>query len=129
MIRHVLTGGDYLYYYKQEKGKNYKIHFRKKDNGDAEGQMILDENVIAEKLNYCSIEILPSPDNKILAYMVDSVGDFSYTVYFKNLETGEMLKDSLKHAGVQEWSNDNKSILRCLRQRKLAFVHARLTIK
>ncbi len=119
--------GDYLYFYNQEKGKNYKIHFRKKTEGSAEEELILDENVIAEKLNYCSIEILPSPDNKVLAYMVDSVGDFSFTVYFKNLETGEMLKDSLKHAGVQEWSNDSKKVFYVVYEKgnrgKLAFVH------
>ena len=119
--------GDYLYFYNQEKGKNYKIHFRKKTEGSAEEELILDENVIAEKLNYCSIEILPSPDNKVLAYMVDSVGDFSFTVYFKNLETGEMLKDSLKHAGVQEWSNDSKKVFYVVYKKgnmgKQAFVH------
>ena len=102
--------GDYLYYYKQEKGKNYVIHFRKKAEGESEEVMILDENEIARGLSYCSVEILPSPDNKILAYMVDSVGDFSYTASFKNLETGELLKDVLKNAMVQEWSNDNKKV-------------------
>ncbi len=119
--------GGYLYYYKQEKGKNYVIHFRKKAEEDSEEEMILDENVIAEKLNYCSIEILPSPDNKILAYMVDSAGDFSFTVYFKNLETGELLNDVLKNAGVQEWSNDSKNVYYVIYKEgnrgKQAFVH------
>ncbi len=119
--------GDYLYYYKQEKDRNYELHFRKKANGESEEEMILDVNKIAENLGYCKVEILPSPDNKILAYMVDSVGDFSFTVYFKNLETGELLNDVLKNAGVHEWSNDSKSVYYVIYKEgnrgKQAFVH------
>ncbi len=119
--------GDYFYYYKQEKGKNYKIHFRKKAEGNAPEEMILDENEIAGDSSYCMIFILPSPDNKILAYMFDSIGDFSFTVSFKNLETGELLTDCLKCAHVQEWSNDSQKVFYVRNEKgnrsKQAFVH------
>lgn len=102
--------GDYLYYYKQEKGKNYEIHFRKKAEGEFKEEKILDVNEIAEKFSYCRVGIHPSTDNKILAYLVDSVGDFSCTAYFKNMETGELLNDVLKKTAYCEWSNDNKKV-------------------
>lgn len=119
--------GDYLYYYKQKKGKNYKVHFRRKAEGDTKKELILDENEIAGDSAYCMIFILPSPDSKILAYMVDTVGDFSFTVSFKNLETGELLTDCLKCAHVQEWSNDSQKVFYVRNEKgnrsKQAYVH------
>lgn len=101
--------GDYMYYAKREIDKNYLIHFRKKI-GATDEEMILDENKIAEGLLYCGIEIYPSPDNKILAYLVDTKGDYSCTGYFKNMKTGELLQDTLKNAGNLIWTNDSKAV-------------------
>jgi oligopeptidase B len=119
--------GDYLYYYKEEKGKSYKIHFRKKADGSSGEEMILDENEIAKDLEYCGIEIAPSPDNKILAYMVDAKGDFSHTAYFKNLETGVLLKDVLNNVWFGEWSNDSKCVYYIIYEQgnkgKQVFIH------
>jgi oligopeptidase B len=119
---------DYLYYFKEKKGKNYKIHFRKKPEGNAQEKLILDENKIAEGLSYCRVELLPSPNNKILAYTIDSVGDFSFTTFFKNLDTGEILKDVLKKALVHEWANDNKHVYYVIYEKgnrgKQLFIHS-----
>jgi oligopeptidase B len=101
--------GDYMYYAKREIDKNYLIHYRKKIGGINE-EMILDENEIAEGLSYCGFEIYPSPDNKILAYLVDTKGDYSCTAYFKNMETGELLQDTLTKVGNLIWTNDSKSV-------------------
>ena len=46
--------GEYLYFYKETKGKNYRTYFRKKDVPRAEEEMILDVNEIAKELKYCS---------------------------------------------------------------------------
>lgn len=101
--------GDYLYYEKKQEGKNYSVYFRKKNGCDDE-KMILDVNKIAEGLPFCYVEIYPSDDNKILAYLVDSKGNHSCDCYFLNMQTGDLLKDSLNSAGNIVWTNDNSSV-------------------
>jgi oligopeptidase B len=100
--------GDWLYYNRKEKGNNYLKYYRKKDK--LTGELILDVNKIAEGLKYCSVKLLPSPDNKILAYIVDNTGDFCATIYFKNLDTGAPLNDHLEKAWVCAWSNDSNLV-------------------
>lgn len=102
--------GNYFYFMKEEKGKNYPVHYRKKNPEDSEEQLILDVNEIAGELSYCSVIYVPSPDGKTLAVGVDSKGDHSRTIYFKNLDTGETLSETLSHVGVWEWANDNKTL-------------------
>ena len=52
-----------------------------------------------------------SPDNKIMAYSVDTVSRRLYTVYFKNLQTGITSSQSISNtSGGISWANDNKTI-------------------
>lgn len=100
----------YYYFYKELKGKNYKVHFRKRILDSAEEELLLDENLIAEKEKYCSIVYSVSPNNRILCYQKDIHGDHYYTTYFKDLLTGEMLLDVLQNTGEMVWFNDSKNV-------------------
>jgi oligopeptidase B len=52
-----------------------------------------------------------SLDNKILAYGIDTISRRQYTIYFKNLETGELLTDKLDMTGGSAtWANDNRTV-------------------
>lgn len=104
--------GEYFYYSRTEKGKDYSIYCRKKGNLDAEEQIILDCNKLAEGKEYFRLGVYEvSPNQQILAYGIDDNGSEYYDIYFKNLETGEVLTDKiLKTGGSLEWANDNKSI-------------------
>ncbi|MFI5144252.1 MAG: oligopeptidase B, partial [Ignavibacteria bacterium] len=73
--------GEYLYYFKSIKGNNYRTYFRRNNKQDSEEELILDVNAIAESTNYCTAGIKPCPDNTILAYLVDTRGDYSNTIY------------------------------------------------
>ena len=56
--------GDYYYYSRMEKGKNYAINCRKKGSLDAKEEIILDENTLAEGKEYCRVGALEvSPDH------------------------------------------------------------------
>ena len=44
--------GGFFYYFRTEKGKDYKIHCRKKGTLDAPEEVILDENLLAETKEY-----------------------------------------------------------------------------
>jgi oligopeptidase B len=102
--------GQYIYYFKSIKGNNYRTYFRRNNKPDSEEELILDVNAIAESTNYCTAVIKPSPDNTILAYLVDTRGDYSNTVYFKDLRDGHLLHDKLICTGDVEWCNDSRTV-------------------
>jgi oligopeptidase B len=102
--------GNYFYYSREGKGKNYLTYFRKKNIPNAEEELLLDVNEIAKDLPCCFVNWEVSPDSNILAYMVDTKGDSSSNVYFKDLRNGSLLNDVLKNVGSIEWCNDNKTL-------------------
>lgn len=102
----------YLYYTRFEEGKEYPIHCRKKGNSDAPEEVMLNVNDMAKGHEFFNVAGLNvSPDNKLLAYGVDTVSRRKYTLYVKNLETGELLKDVIAETtGGSTWANDNKTL-------------------
>ncbi|WP_297099777.1 S9 family peptidase [uncultured Draconibacterium sp.] len=102
----------YYYYYKQLPGKEYDVNCRKKGSLDAEEEVMLDENVLAEGQEFFMLGGLSvSPNNKLIAYGVDTVSRRKYTIHFKNLETGETLEDAIPlTTGSAVWANDNKTV-------------------
>ena len=87
---------DYYYYARSEAGKQYEIFCRKKGNLDAPEEVLLDENALAQGIKYFSVGVLSvSPDHRLLAYSVDTDGGEVFTLRVKNLETGEMLPDTI----------------------------------
>ncbi len=102
----------YYYITRYEEGKEYPIHSRKKGSLDAEEEIMLDVNVLAEPYDYYAVAGRSvSTDNTILAYGEDTLSRRIYTVKFKNLKTGEMLKDEIPNTnGGVVWANDNKTV-------------------
>ena len=80
----------YFYYSRFESDKEYRIHCRKKGSLDSNEEIILDENILAKGHDYFAIGGRSvSPNNKWLAYGVDTLSRRIYKIHFKNLETGE----------------------------------------
>lgn len=104
--------GDYYYYTRTEEGKDYDIYCRKKKSLDNDEEIILDVNLLAEGHGYYSVDMIRvSPNQKLLAYSVDTTGGEVYTIYFKDIEHNELLNDQLPGAsGDLVWANDNKTI-------------------
>lgn len=92
--------------------KEYYLMCRKKEKPDAQEEIILDVNKMAEGYEYFAIGgTAVSPDNKILAYSVDTVSRRQYTIWFKNLETGEIFPDAIPNTnGGITWANDSKTV-------------------
>lgn len=107
----------YYYYSKTEAGQEYYLVCRKKGNLDAEEEVLLDVNEMAEGHDYFAVGgTSVSRNNKILAYGVDTVSRRKYTVYFKNLETGELYEDAIPlTTGGAVWANDNKTVFYVLK--------------
>ena len=102
----------YFYYTRYEKGKEYAIHCRKKESLDGEEEILLDENVLAKGHDYFAVGGLDvSPDNQWMSYGVDLVSRRIYTIHFKNLVTGDVLKQTIPNStGSVAWANDNKTV-------------------
>jgi oligopeptidase B len=102
----------YFYYNRYEEGKQYYIYCRKKGDLNAPEEVLLDVNKMAEGHDYYSaVGFSISPDNKLLAFGVDTVSRRQYTIKVKNLETGEIYADAIFPAsGGSEWGNDNKTL-------------------
>lgn len=114
--------GPYFYYSRLEKEQQYPIYARKRaesreDLDDAEEEIVLDVNTLSDSSNeeeYLNVtEQRVSADHKLLAYLENRDGTDRYTLYIKNLETGELLKDTIPNVYLFssiEWSKDGKYI-------------------
>lgn len=102
----------YYYYTRYEERKEYPIYCRKKGSLEAEEEILLNVNEMAEGYDFYDVEgFTISFDNNIIAYGVDTVSRRKYTIYFKDLKTGEVLKDQIPiTSGRAAWANDNKTV-------------------
>lgn len=102
----------YYYYTRYEVGKEYPIYCRKKGSLDAEEEVMLNVNEMAEDYAYYSVAGLSvSHDNQLLAYGVDTLSRRNYDIFIKNLETGEVFDHKItKTTGGSVWANDNKTL-------------------
>ena len=102
----------YYYYSRTEEGKQYYKYCRKKESLNGAEEVLLDVDKMAEgHAYYAASGFAISDNNKLLAFGVDIVSRRQYTIYVKNLETGELLKDAVVNTeGDPCWANDNKTI-------------------
>lgn len=102
----------YWYITRFEKGKDYPIYSRKKETLDAPEEVLFDVNEMAKGHDYYRLSGLSvSPNNKLISYAVDTVSRRKYTIFIKDLETGELYSEKIKNTtGGATWANDNKTI-------------------
>jgi oligopeptidase B len=102
----------YYYYRKTEDGKQYYKLCRKKGSLDAPEEILMDVDEMAKGHPYYSVSgYTVSPDNKMMAYGVDSVSRRQYVLHIKDLETGKIYKDKVDNTeGYAVWAADNKSM-------------------
>ncbi|RMZ58676.1 S9 family peptidase [Chryseobacterium nematophagum] len=102
----------YYYYTRTETGKQYFKYCRKKGNLNASEEILLDVDQLAEGHSYYSASGFNiSPDNTKMIYGVDDVSRRQYTLYLKDLTTGETTPLGIKNTtGSATWANDNKTI-------------------
>jgi oligopeptidase B len=107
----------YYYYSRTVPEAEYYLVCRKKENLEAPEEVVLDVNKMAEGYEFFSVAgQAVSPDNKIVAFGVDTVSRRQYAIYFKNLETGEILNDVIPNTtGGVTWANDNKTVFYVLK--------------
>jgi oligopeptidase B len=105
--------GDYFYYVRYEEGNEYPIYARKKGSLDAPEKIMLDVNKLAGNADYFAVRSFSvSPDGKTAVYGVDTAGRRFYDLYFMDIESGELLSDTVDDTTNNlAWANDNRTIL------------------
>ena len=103
---------NYYYYTRTEEGKQYPIYCRKKESLEAEEEILLDQNALAEGHEYLEMGVYKiSPNHQLLAYSTDATGGESYTLYIKDLNTGQLLADQIPNTYYSvEWASDNQTL-------------------
>ncbi len=101
----------YYYYSRTEEGKEYYIFCRKKESLAAQEEILLDVNAMAENHSFFNLRGTSiSPNNQLIAYGVDTIGRNEYTIYIKNIQTGELSKETISRTqGSSVWAADNKT--------------------
>ena len=107
-----MRDGGWLYYSRTVAGAQYRIYCRKRDDGSYREEILLDANQAAAGFAYFQLgAFAPSPDHTLLAYSIDTEGDEDFTVFFKDLRTGEMLPDRIASTYYSlEWAADNRTV-------------------
>jgi oligopeptidase B len=104
--------GNFFYSYQMHGTNEYPIYIRATDFDGSDSQVLLDVNKLAQAHDYFQATGLRvSPNEKLLAYGEDTVSRRIYDIRFKDINTGELLNDTLSGTnGNIEWGNDNKTV-------------------
>ncbi|EST15153.1 hypothetical protein EDP1_3576 [Pseudomonas putida S610] len=110
--------GPYLYYTRTTAGDEYPRHYRCPRPADdsntvdaGQEHLLLDPNALAGGgfLSLGAFNV--SPDHRLLAYSLDTSGDEIYTLYVKDLATGEVTTLPFDDCdGSLTWANDSRTL-------------------
>jgi oligopeptidase B len=102
--------GEYYYYSRNEEGKQYPIQARKKGL-DGPEEITLDLNVLSQGHEYIDQGAgTVSDDGNLMAYSIDTTGNGQYTLFIKDLRTGELLPEKIERVASVVWAPDNKTL-------------------
>ncbi len=107
--------GNYFYYTRMEEGKQYPVYWRKKARIEGKEEILLDQNIFSRDKNVFALGSFSiSPNHNYLAYSIDTKGSEEYTIFVKDLHTGQLLNEKISGTfGNIIWTNDNKYLYYC----------------
>jgi oligopeptidase B len=102
---------DYFYYSRTEKGRQFPVLCRKRRSMDADEEVMLDVNKLAEGNEFFNLDVHKvSPDHKFIAYLADTSGSEKHRLFIKDLLTGKLLPETMQDTSDVVWANDSKSL-------------------
>lgn len=102
--------GEYLYYSRNEEGKQYAVQCRKKGEQGKE-EVLLDLNELAQGKKFAALGAFAvSDDQNLLAYTLDFQGYRQFTLFVKDLRTGATLPDTMERVDSVAWAGDNRTL-------------------
>lgn len=103
---------DYFYYTRTEAGGQYPIFCRRRGSLEAAEEILLDQNPLAAGHGYFKVGgVQVSPNHRLLAYTVDISGAEEFTLFVKDLTSGDLLVESITNTTNRvAWANDSHTI-------------------
>ncbi len=99
------------YYLREVEGLQYPIYCRRMGSMSSPEEVILDVNELAKGRAYTGVDFLEvSPDGNYLAYGADFTGYREYTVFVKDLRSGDLLVDRLERVYDIAWAADSRTL-------------------
>ena len=112
--------GNYYYYSRTEEGRQYAIHCRRaagptgSDDANAPEQVVLDLNLLAAGHGFFALDAFAaSDDGGQLLFSTDTTGFRQYTLYVRNLVTGETSAPLAERVTSVEWMSDGRHFVYC----------------
>lgn len=109
--------GKYYYYQRTETDKQYPIYCRRlagenfSYDAQAKEEVLLDKNQLAQHHDFFDIHTFSvSPNDRYLAYTIDITGYRQYRLCLKDLQTGQLLTDTLDRITSLAWALDNQTL-------------------
>src|SRR5262245_7781880 len=102
----------YWYYTRFETGSEYPVYARKAGTLEAPEQVMLDANQLAQGHDFYEVGAIEvAPNNRLLAYVEDTVGRRQFTLRFKDLKTGATLPEAIANVDPYvAWTADSASV-------------------
>lgn len=107
-----VKGQGYWRYIRYEQGKQYPIYCRKNDSLTAAEEVFLDVPAMAEGHQIFMVRGYAfSPNNRWLAYGIDTSGDRRSVLHIKDLSDGRHSPEVVPNtSGNYQWANDNTTL-------------------
>jgi len=110
--------GDYYYYSKYLPNQTYEVWYRQPKNHPEQEQVVPDCNQLAESCSekynssYFALGVIAvSPNNELLAYTVDIVGNERFILNINNMTANVTLNDDLRNVYYSvQWANDSRTL-------------------
>jgi oligopeptidase B len=103
--------GDFFYYSRTEQGRQYPIYCRRKGSLEAPEEVTLDLNRLAEGKPFMSLGAYQvSDDANLLAYATDDTGFRQYTLFVKDLGSGDVVETVADNVGSVAWAADDRTL-------------------
>lgn len=104
--------GKYWYFSQVNGDQEFARFYRALNSAGDNPQLLLDANQRAEGEPFYDLgEIAISPNDQLISFAEDLESRRIYTIYFKHIDTGELLQDSLEGTeGDLVWASDNEHV-------------------
>ncbi|MDP3771078.1 MAG: S9 family peptidase [bacterium] len=104
--------GEFWYYVRTVRGKQYRIHCRRRGSLRAPEEVVLDENTLSRGRRYFELGVAEvSRDHALLAYTTDTSGAEEYMLFVKDMHSGQLRSDSITNiASDIVWASDQRTL-------------------
>ncbi len=102
----------YHYLTKYNEGSEHPIFSRKKEHLEANEELLLDCNQMADGFDFFDFGSFDvSPNNSIIGYSYDTLSRRMYDIQFKDLNSNKIYPEIINNTtGSMAWANDNRTV-------------------